>query len=974
MNGTTSGLAAGTVDNGLKAAVLREILPVFRNSASPKVADVQVESAVSLLFELLAHQVGEPDLDAIGDEIVAGIDRWFREDELVKLADRYEPFCKFVLRLIDPCKYAGLKLKEQSPDPKERPGAAWVIKANGVGLVSNKELELFANASWDTFPVAAVLGQPNFVEHIARIYVFRNVDDHRARILTKKERGDIAQSFCVFLVWTVIKFSREINSALTTAKFSGYLQKVRDRFESIGARYVELVTESRSLQEYRVVDPLLSVAEAPSVGDAVDASKLPEAGRVTIIEAEPGAGKTTILEFLSWLHATRLLAGKAPDCSIPVFVELNLIFHRGQNIEAAVQEELKSAGGAARQIPWDSVFLLVDGLNEVAPQFQTNFKSEIRRLMADFPKLRLVVAGRPNSFRGEFAAHIVVLRRLTDEQLGKLFQKALKNDEMGSKLLHAVQFSPFLSLWARTPLHAAMIASIAQEGDLSDLANHAEVVRRCIHLFLEREKTRASATFSQTARITKETLLARLAFETKIANENVFTVVRALSVMGTAKAQIGATGLNIPNLIEEVIDNHLLQRADNNALGFAHELYHDYFAAVELEVRQGLGVEFALSHFAELNWQECIRLFAGLTSSNRVLIECGAERNPLLAWLLLKDASSDESSLSNTVALAAYSVLEVDLRHAVNAGLSAAGMLILADLGRSDLLEQAIIRQRQILEPAGLGNLPEKEHKEEERKIQTALVPLIYGMLTLFRLGTSEHRRGEERQYCAASRAAIRALKRIKAARVLTEILASWTGKNFDPASLVPGVVLEAIIELDVDEVLVNEVEAHNKILAEWLALASEAGFKKAWTAYGRILRLASRDYVSGIEYEPDKALHWLRKAHQEKDTSGSLELALLLIEEPDLANEPAEGEFLLRKLAAVDGMTDGQFELGRRLLKGEGLPQNELQGFELLLALAEKEHRGALLEMMGLLGNLTLPSWAAPFEARLKALKWSRL
>ena len=96
-----------------------------------------------------------------------------------------------------------------------------------------------------------VVGQSDFLEHVARTYVFRNVDDHQARILNQRQKAQIAESVCVFLVWSVIKFSNEIGGALRTARFAGYLATVRDRFKDIDSRFVELTTEARSSEEYR---------------------------------------------------------------------------------------------------------------------------------------------------------------------------------------------------------------------------------------------------------------------------------------------------------------------------------------------------------------------------------------------------------------------------------------------------------------------------------------------------------------------------------------------------------------------------------------------------------------------------------------------------------------------------------------------------------------------------------------------------
>ena len=232
----------------LKAKLLCEILPAFRASASPKIPDGEVEAAVELLFQLLAHRLGDEELDAVGEQIVVGLRRWFDDAELIKLADRYEPFCKFVIRAIAPSRFAQLQAEAGN-----RLSAAKVFKA--LSLVSNKALSVFESCAWEQFPPAGVAGQPDFLEHVARTYVLRNVDDHQARVLNQRQKAEIAESFCVFLVWCVIRSGREIGSVLTIERFAGYLNDLRERFADIGTRFVELTAGARSPEEYPAIVP-----------------------------------------------------------------------------------------------------------------------------------------------------------------------------------------------------------------------------------------------------------------------------------------------------------------------------------------------------------------------------------------------------------------------------------------------------------------------------------------------------------------------------------------------------------------------------------------------------------------------------------------------------------------------------------------------------------------------------------------------
>ena len=938
----------------LKGKVFREILPTFRASASPRIPDGEVQAAVELLFQLLAHRLGDEELDAVGEQIVVGLRRWFDDAELVKLADRYEPFCKFVLRVIDSSRVAQLQAEAGN-----RLSAAKVLKA--LGLVSNKALSVFESCAWEQFPPTGVAGQPDFLEHVARTYVFRNVDDHQTRVLNQRQKAEIAESVCVFLVWCVIRFSREVGCALTTARFADYLGSVRNRYADIGTRFVELTTEARSSEEYRFLDPLAPSPEATSSNEQTDASKLADVNRVTVIEAEPGAGKTTTLQFLASQQASGLLDGKLRFHQVPGYVELKLLSYRGQAIEAAVEQSLKPTSGEARPIPWDSLLLLVDGVNEVATQHQTNFNVEIRDLLSRFTKLRVVLAGRPNSFRGEFEARIVVLQRLSDEQLSDLFRRALGDAGKAAELLAAVRHSSFLSSWARTPLHAAMVVGLAKQGGIDALTDHSTTVRRFVRGFLNREVIQ---TPGQTLLLTKERLLAKLAFRTRESGQLAFPKPAARSALETDR------------LLQEVLDNHLLQLADSEAMEFAHELYHDYFAATELETREqmqaGLGAEFALSHFSRAHWSECVRLFAGFSNSSRILIQRGAVKNPFLAWQLLRDASDETPELVERVSDEAYCALSAELKSAAQATMAGACVFVLADLGRADLLEQAILKQRQAFEPKG------KLTDEQREKQRQVVVPLANGLLLLVRLGLIEQKSKQEGRFFQAARSAIGGLARIKAARVLCAMLSAWTGSTFSESAMIPGTVLDALINLGVDEVLDREDKSMNETLATWLKRASEAGFSKAWPGYGRVLRLARRVYVAdtGLEFDGQSALKWLRQSHEARDSKGTLELALLLVEEPEIANEAGQGERMLRQLAQTNH--DARYELGLRLLKGEDLPQNEAEGFERLLPAAEGGHADAMREVDPLLcgqlavdpsPHIDLPTWAKPYQDRLKAL-----
>lgn len=190
--------------------------------------------------------------------------------------------------------------------------------------------------------------------------------------------------------------------------------------------------------------------------------------------------------------------------------------------------------------------------------------------------------------------------------------------------------------------------------------------------------------------------------------------------------------------------------------------------------------------------------------------------------------------------------------------------------------------------------------------------------------------------------------------------------------------MLDALIVLGVDKVVESVNTDANMILATWLKRASEAGFSKAWPAYGRVLRLSYLVSVPNavLEIHNDSALKWLRKSHEAGDIKGTLELALWLIEKLAFASEAGQGERMLRHAAQKD--IEARYELGMRLLEGKHLATNEVEGFEHLLSLAEGGHAAAKLKLDSFFcsrfaasptPHIDLPTCTKPYQSRLEVL-----
>lgn len=106
MHATAQSREGETAD--LKAFVLREVLPVFQASSSPNLAEAEVEDAVDLVFDLLQHRIGDPNLADVGKQILDCLKQRYFNGVRVRIADRFEPFAKFLIQLTRPARYSAL--------------------------------------------------------------------------------------------------------------------------------------------------------------------------------------------------------------------------------------------------------------------------------------------------------------------------------------------------------------------------------------------------------------------------------------------------------------------------------------------------------------------------------------------------------------------------------------------------------------------------------------------------------------------------------------------------------------------------------------------------------------------------------------------------------------------------------------------------------------------------------------------------
>ena len=231
------------------------------------------------------------------------------------------------------------------------------------------------------------------------------------------------------------------------------LRDVEDRTRT-RARHADLETAS----EIRTLRALL---EQPTDEDFT--------GRY-VVQGEPGAGKSTLSRYLTWQLANQ----SDPAAPIPVFVPLATwsttdgalldLADPGESRQShrdSLCDRLESLAGKDGRP--GSVWIFLDGLDEVAPDRLPSLRSRIQTVVSDLPHARFVVTTRQIGYTplgsGWLHARLRPLdSRKQRELLGRWLPDGRAND-LHKTLAH----HPEVATLAGNPLLLTLIAELARE-------------------------------------------------------------------------------------------------------------------------------------------------------------------------------------------------------------------------------------------------------------------------------------------------------------------------------------------------------------------------------------------------------------------------------------------------------------------------------------------------------------------------------
>lgn len=334
--------------------------------------------------------------------------------------------------------------------------------------------------------------------------------------------------------------------------------------------------------------------------DQIDLRQFPTAERqALIIHAGPGFGKSTLLLALS--------ARLAEGALVPVTVPLASLSSSGQDVlgylGAVTNSEFSVQLDWTRLAEDGSLALLLDGLDEVAPDKRAAVVRQLQLFTARFPQAAWIMTVRdPAVIPAGFDAPKYEILPLSDKEVED-FILAWKPElgRTGAKaLVERIDAHQDLARLVRIPLFLSLlVATWDDEADLpSDRAGLIETYLTTLFRPEEHKDTERAADPERLRAATQALSFALLERGEIGASERDVRKVMA----DHANAAVSAD-----RLYDDAIRCGLLRRQGGGRLAFPFPIVQEYLAAQELGMRHGDEIAVRAARAAERPWAQAIQ-------------------------------------------------------------------------------------------------------------------------------------------------------------------------------------------------------------------------------------------------------------------------------------------------------------------------------------------------------------------------------
>ncbi|MBP1565700.1 MAG: hypothetical protein J6A58_08120 [Oscillospiraceae bacterium] len=229
--------------------------------------------------------------------------------------------------------------------------------------------------------------------------------------------------------------------------------------------------------------------------------------------------------------------------------------------------------------------LLLDGINEMQPDYQDIFSNEISNICSQWKNVKIIISGRTvPSYKIFKNFKKVMLCPVSDKKISEILHRCDKSDQTNGKLSDILGIPLFLNIFLKNKDNEN---NISTGGELIDSyinnfdndRNGNELMRFVVQFVLPfAAKEMNDGYFFEISRF-ELSEAANKAFETFVLNENIyqnFTAVRKFRKKNLLKSRERF------DIVEYITENICLMKptpGQPHILHFTHQFFKDYFAA-----------------------------------------------------------------------------------------------------------------------------------------------------------------------------------------------------------------------------------------------------------------------------------------------------------------------------------------------------------------------------------------------------------
>lgn len=374
-------------------------------------------------------------------------------------------------------------------------------------------------------------------------------------------------------------------------------------------------------------------------------------GPRTLLRGDAGSGKTTLLQWLAVTSARSGFSGPLAEWNgcVPFLVRLrgyaDRAMPRPDELLAEVADpltDLLPQGWVHRQLASGRALLLVDGVDELIPAQRRNVRTWLRGLLAEYPKLRVVVTSRPGGaergwLSGEGFAP-VLLERMSPLDVAAFCRRwhdAAREESARSDtalpcgtdelpgyeraLLRQLDGRRHLRGLASSPLLCAMLCALNLDRRQQLPPDRMGLYRDALALLLERRDAEREVPASRAVVLdtaSKLAVLQHLAWRLSLAGRSELPREEVLAQVGRAVERMPNVDYPADDVLQHLLDRSgVLREPVVGRVDFVHRTFQEYLAAKEAVDDQPLDVLVTRAHIDQ--WWETLVMAVGHATPER---------------------------------------------------------------------------------------------------------------------------------------------------------------------------------------------------------------------------------------------------------------------------------------------------------------------------------------------------------------------